>query len=135
MTLIEALADEPEKFSGMAALCRQERCDAVVVLLDPVLQNYRKEVVAIAASLGVPAAYPMLSYTEDGGLIAYSSDVHLLVRRAAAYVDKILKGAQPQDLPVEQPTTFELVVNRKTARSLGLAIPQSVLLRATRIVD
>jgi len=135
LTLIEVLADRPEKLAEVAARCERERCEAIVVLLDPVLQNFRPQVVAIAAQLGIPAAYAMLEYVDEGGLVAYSSDVNKLVRRAASHVDKILKGARPQDLPVEQPTQFELVVNQRAARAIGVSIPQSILLRADRVIE
>lgn len=135
MTLIEALADSPAKLAQVSALCEREQCEALVVLLDPNLQNFRLEVIAMAARLRIPSAYPVLEYAVDGGLVTYSSDVRSLFRRAASYVDRILKGAKPADLPVERPTKFELVINLKTARTLGIKIPQSVLARADRVIE
>jgi len=135
MTLIEALADSPTRLAQVSAACERERCEALVVLLDPNVQNFRSEVVAMAARLRIPAVYPTLEYVDDGGLIAYSTEVRSLFRRAASYVDRILKGAKPADLPVEQPTKFELVVNLKTARALGIKIPQAVLVRAERLIE
>lgn len=135
MTLIEALADSAAKLTQVSAVCERERCDALVVLLDPNVSSFRTEVAAMAAGLRIPAVYPTLVYVDDGGLVAYATDHLPLFRRAATYVDKILKGARPADLPVEQPTRFELAVNLKTARTLGIRIPQSVLLRADRLIE
>ncbi len=135
LTLIEALADMPAKLAQVSAVCERERCEALVVLLDPNLQSFRSEVVMMAARLRIPAVYPTLEYAEEGGLLAYSTEARLLFRRAASYVDRILKGAKPADLPVEQPTKFEMHVNLKTARTLGISIPQSILLRADRLID
>lgn len=134
MTLIEALADSPEKISQLSAHCARERCEALVVLLDPYLTSRRNDVIALAAKLRLPAVYYSNEFVEDGGLIAYSADPAKMFRRAATYVDKILKGAKAGDLPVEQPTKFEMVVNMKTAKALGLKIPQSILLRADRVI-
>lgn len=135
MTLIEALADMPAKLAQVSAVCERERCEALVVLLDPNLQSFRSEVVTMAARLRIPAVYPTLEYADEGGLLAYSTEARSLFRRAASYVDRILKGAQPADLPVEQPTKFEMRVNLKTARTLGISIPQSILLRADQLID
>ena len=93
------------------------------------------EIVALAARLALPAVYPTRDYTERGGLAAYGIDSPDLLRRAAAYVDKILKGARPADLPVQAPTKYELVVNLKTAKALGLTVPQSILARADEVIE
>jgi putative ABC transport system substrate-binding protein len=135
MELIEALADAPEKLAALSARCERERCEALVVLLDPNVFNFRKEIVAFAAKLRIPAIYPGVEFAEEGGLAAYSVNGRQLWRRAATYVHKILKGAKPGDLPIEQPTKFELVVNLKTAKALGLSIPQSIRLRADRVIE
>lgn len=90
---------------------------------------------AVAAQLRIPAAYAMLEYVYEGGLMAYSSDVHKLIRRAASHVDKILQGARPEDSPVEPPTRFELAINRKAARAIGIATPQTLELRADRAIE
>jgi putative ABC transport system substrate-binding protein len=135
MTLVEAFADRREKLADVSSRCERERCDALVVLIDPSLQNFRADVIAMAARLRIPAVYPTLPFADDGGLVAYSTDIPLQFRRSAFFVDRILRGAKPGELPVERPTRFELVVNVKTARALGLAIPRAVLLRADRIVE
>jgi putative ABC transport system substrate-binding protein len=135
MTLIEVLADSPAKLAQVSAVCEREHCEALVVMLDPNLQNFRPDVIAMAARLRIPAAYPTLEYADDGGLIVYATDIRSLFRRAASYVDRILKGAKPADLPVERPTKFEMTINVKTAKALGIKIPQSVLLRADRVIE
>ena len=135
LTLIEAFAESPSQLRLLAERCARERCEALVSLLDPNLTNFRGDVVALAAKLRIPAAYPINAFAEDGGLISYSTNTLQLTRRAATYVDKILKGAKPGDLPVERPTKFELVVNQKTAKALGLKIPPSILVRTDRVIE
>jgi putative ABC transport system substrate-binding protein len=92
-------------------------------------------IVGLAAKHRLPAAYGRREFADAGGLMSYGASFPELYRRAAAYVDKILKGAKPADLPVEQPTTFELIVNLKTAKALGLSIPQSVLALADQVLE
>jgi len=135
LELIEALVDAPDKLSALAGRCERERCEALVTLLDPSLYSFRKEIIAFAARLRIPTVYAVAGFAHDGGLIAYSVNAQQLWRRAATYVDKILKGAKPADLPIEQPTHFELVINRKTAKTLGIRIPESLLVRADRVID
>jgi len=108
--------------------------DAVLVLGAPVLISQRKQIADLAVKNRLPAMYGQPEYVEEGGLMSYGVSVVDLYRRAATYVDKILKGRKPADLPVEQPTKFELVINLKAAKQIGLTIPQSVLYRADKVI-
>ena len=110
------------------------RADAMLVLGGPVTTSERKSIAELAAKNRMPAIYPQSDYMDVGGLLFYGVSVNDLFRRAAIYVDKILKGAKPADLPVERPTKFELVINLNTAKQLGLAIPPNVLARADRVI-
>jgi len=111
------------------------RAHAMIFLQSRVFGSRRKALVELAVKNRLPAIYPQREYVEAGGLMSYGPSFNDLFRRAATYVDKILKGAKPADLPVEQPTKFELVVNLKTAKALGLTIPPSVLLQADRVIE
>jgi putative tryptophan/tyrosine transport system substrate-binding protein len=102
---------------------------------DPLLSNQELKLVAVAAKLRIPTIFENREYVDLGGLMSFGPNFPLLHRRAADYVDKILKGAKPGDLPIEQPTKFEFVINMKTAKALGFAIPQSVLLRADEVIQ
>ena len=113
----------------------RERIDAVVVINSPLVYIERKRIADLALKHKLPAIYGSAEYADAGGLLAYGPSYMDLFRRAALYVDKILKGANPGDLPIEQPTTFELVINANTARALGVAIPPSVLARASRVIQ
>jgi putative tryptophan/tyrosine transport system substrate-binding protein len=115
---------------------REQRAQALIVQgPNPVLFSNRGELVNFAQRSRLPTLYPTSVYVDAGGLMSYGPSTTDLFRRAATYVDKILKGAKPADLPVEQPTKFELVINLKTAKALGLTIPQSVLIRADQVVE
>jgi putative ABC transport system substrate-binding protein len=111
-----------------------KRAGAVLVLVSVVLNSYRKQVVELAVKNRLPAIYPILDFVEAGGLMSYGVSFVDLHRRAADYVDKILKGAKPADLPVEQPVKFEFIVNLKAAKQIGLTIPPNVLARADRVI-
>ena len=111
-----------------------KRADALLVLSDPVFGNQLADVAQAAARLRLPAVYSRREFAAAGGLLAYRPSFEDNYRRAATYVDRILKGAKPGDLPVEQPTKLELTINRKTATALGLSIPQSLLLRADEVI-
>jgi ABC-type uncharacterized transport system substrate-binding protein len=113
----------------------RERAGALTVLGGTMFFNERRRLVDLAAKNRLPTVYTSRDFVDAGGLMSYGSNVADLFRRAATYVDKILKGAKPGDLPVEQPTKFELVINLKAAKALGLTIPQSVLARADQVVE
>jgi putative ABC transport system substrate-binding protein len=113
----------------------RQRINGLYVTQDGFTQAHGKLIVELAAKHRLPAIYQASEYVDDGGLFSYGVSYPDLYRRAAAYVDKILKGARPSDLPMELPTKFELVVNLKTAKALGITIPQSLLLRADRVIE
>ena len=110
------------------------RAQAFLMLGTPILDFARPHVADLAVKNRLPAIYPQIEYTEAGGLMYYGANTPDLFRRAATYVDKILKGAKPADLPVEQPTKFELVINLRTAKQIGVTIPPNVLVRADRVI-
>jgi len=112
----------------------KERADAVLILASTVLFSQRRQVIDLAVKSRLPAIYNRPEYVEDGGLVFYGVSYTELYRRAATYVDKILKGAKPADLPVEQPKKFEFIINLKTAKQIGLTIPPNVLARADRVI-
>ena len=111
------------------------RAGALSVLGSAMLFTERRRLVDLAAKNRLPAVYTTREFVDLGGFMACGPNIAELFRRAATYVDRILKGAKPGDLPIEQPTKFELVVNLKTAKALGLTIPQSILLRADRVIE
>ena len=125
----------PEDIETAFREAREGRSDAALVLASPILESDRTRVADLAAKNRLPTIYNVSEFVEAGGLMSYGVSFIGLYRRAATYVDKILKGAKPADLPVEQPTRFELVVNLKTAQALGLTIPQSVLLQVTEAIQ
>jgi len=109
--------------------------DGLIVLPDPIVVAHRKLIIELAARQRHPAVYPFRSYTDDGGLLTYGVDVQDQARRSAFYVDRILKGARPGDLPVQAPTKFELIINLKTAKALGLTVPPALLARADDVIE
>jgi putative ABC transport system substrate-binding protein len=117
-------------FSAMTA----GRAGAFIGLQLPTLDRLRERIVDLAAKNRIPAMYPNSEYVDAGGLMSYAADIVAMFRRSASYVDKILKGTNPADLPVEQPTKFELVINLKAAKQIGLTIPPNVLARADRVM-
>lgn len=121
--------------NGAFARMTREHADALVVAPDTVFVLHRAQIATLAIKHRLPAIYLHTEHVHAGGLMAYGPNYHNLFRRAATYVDKILKGAKPADLPVEQPAKFELAINLKTAKALGLTIPQSLLLRADQVID
>ncbi len=128
---VRAPLDLPSAYEAMAG----GRADALITVASPLLTEWRAHLVELAARHRLPTLYPNRENVEDGGLMSYGANVPDLYRRAATYVDKILKGAKPADLPVDQPTTFELVVNLNAARALGLTFPQAVLQQTTHLLE
>ncbi len=125
----------PEQLDQAIATMASERLGGFVVLTDPLTFGQRRRVIDQAAKHRLPAMFEVREFVDDGALMSYGPSLRGMVRRAAVFVDKILKGAKPADLPVEQPTKFEFIVNLKTARTLGLAIAPSVLLQADQVID
>jgi putative ABC transport system substrate-binding protein len=114
---------------------RRARADAVTVLSDPVVVALRSEIAGLAVRYRIPAIYALREFVQDGGLVSYATSLLDQWRRAARYVDKILNGTKPGELPVEQPTAFELWINMKTAKALGLTVPPALLLRADKVIE
>ena len=131
----------PARVSGQSDLertfteIRHARADAVTVFSDPIVVGVRTEIIGLAARYRIPAIYALREFVQDGGLVSYATSLLDQWHRAARYVDKVLKGTKPSDLPVEQPTTFELWINMKTAKALGLTIPPALLLRADKVIE
>jgi len=133
LQILEARA--PTEIAGAFAPVTKESAGALLVLADPMMFGERARIVELAVKRRLPLMGNQREYAEAGGLLAYGIDQRDSFRWAAVYVDKILKGAKPADLPVEQPTKFELVINLRTAKALGLTIPQSLLLRADQVIE
>jgi putative ABC transport system substrate-binding protein len=138
-----ALGLQPQRFQARGAddyepafsAITRNRAQALLVLGDVTVWRYRRQVAELAAKSRLPTMFVQREHAEAGGLMSYGASLPDNYRRAAAYVDKILKGTKPADLAVEQPTKFELVINLKTANALGLSIPPSLLLRADQVIE
>jgi putative ABC transport system substrate-binding protein len=124
----------PKDIESTVRAASKARAGAAIVLGSPILNSQRAQIVELAAKTRLPATYIRPEYVEDGGLMTYGVSITDLFHRAATYVDKILQGAKPADLPVEQPKKFEFVVNLKAAKRIGLTIPPNVLVRADRVI-
>jgi putative ABC transport system substrate-binding protein len=131
VSLIPVTAKTPEELEKAFVVIAQEKCDALLVLADPM----RPAIIDLARRASLPAIYQLSEFVKAGGLISYGPNFAQLFRRAAVYVDKILKGATPADLPVEQPTKFELAINLKTAKALDLNVPLHVQQLADEVVE
>lgn len=135
ITLVLAEVDRTDQYAGAFAIVTRERVDGLFVCDTALNYVHAPRITAFAAQHRVPSVFAFRESVEAGGLLSYGSDLVDLFRRAAGYVDRILRGANPADLPVEQPTKFELAINVKAAKALGLTIPSSILLRADRVVQ
>jgi ABC-type uncharacterized transport system substrate-binding protein len=125
----------PEEFARVFDNAIKQRADAILVANDTLTQTNLRRIVDLSAKHRLPSIFASREFVDAGGLMAYGPNFTDLYRRAATYVDKILKGSKPADLPIEQPTKFDLVINLKTAKALGLTIPQSILVRADQIIE
>ena len=130
---LEVRGSNPD-FEGAFRAAVKGRANALIVIRNPLLTRYQKQIADLAIKNRLPSMHETSDYVEAGGLVSYSANDAEQFRRAAYYVDRILKGAKPADLPVEQPTKFEFVINLKTAKQIGLTIPPNVLARATRLI-
>jgi putative ABC transport system substrate-binding protein len=128
-------AQSPDDVTSALAMMTQDGVDALLVQVSPMFFAQRQRLAQLAAQHHVPTLYPWREFVEAGGLMSYGVNLASNLRRAAIYVDRILKGANPADLPVEQPTKLELVINLKTAKALGLTIPRSLLLQADQVIE
>jgi putative ABC transport system substrate-binding protein len=128
------IRDPTELDKAFAAMIR-ERAGAIMVLTDSLFSTHSRRIVELAAKNRLPATYGFRQSIDDGGLMFYGAALADMYRHAATHVDKILKGAKPADLPVEQPTIFELAINGKTAKTLGIKLPKSILVQATTMIE
>ncbi len=135
VALVVQEVSEAEGLPGAVAAMHRDGAQALIVQFSPLSNNNAQRIVELAAQHRMPAMYDVRGFAELGGLLAYGPSVTEMFRRAALYVDRILKGAKPADLPLEQPTKFELVINMKAARALGVTIPQPLLSRADEIIQ
>jgi putative ABC transport system substrate-binding protein len=126
---------QPDDFDGALEAVQRQHPDALMTIEDPLTFNHRNRIADFAAGQQLPSLSGLIEFAAAGGLMSYGANQADLYRRAAGYVDKILKGAKPADLPVQQPTKFELVINLKTAKALGITIPPSLLARADEVIE
>ncbi len=135
MTSIRALVRVAQDIPAAFDALKRDKAQVLIVSQAGTNLAWRDSIIEHAAKHRLPAIYPGSLFAEAGGLIAYGSNLNDLWRRTAAYADKIFKGAKPGDLPIEQPTKFELVINLKTAKALGIKIPNSILVQATKVIE
>ena len=133
--VVPFVAGTPQEIGTVFAAMRKQRAGGLIVLLNPLFQQQRNQIAALAAKHRLPCMAGDRIYVEAGCLMSYGTNLAVMFRRAATYFDKILKGAKPADLPVEQPTRFDLFINGKTAKALGLKIPQSLLITAEKVIE
>jgi putative ABC transport system substrate-binding protein len=135
LSIVKAQARASEELQSAFEAAALNGAQAMIVTPDPIFLTLRLRIVELAARAKLPAIYNQSEFVRAGGLMSYGADIAEAYRRAAVFADKILKGARPGDLPVEQPTRFELVINTKTAKALGLRVPQSLLVRADEVIQ
>jgi len=135
VTLLPFEATAAHEIDRAFTAMHQERVEALIVVGDPMFGTHQSRVVELAAQARLPATYNLRAFVDAGGLMSYGVHFEDLYRRAATYVDKILKGTKPADLPVEQPTKFALIINLKTAQALGITMPPSLLLLADEVLQ
>jgi putative ABC transport system substrate-binding protein len=133
--LIKVEARSSAEFESAFASMTQQRAEALMVLPDPVIFQNRRQIIDLAAKSRLPAIYPESGFTDAGALMSYGANFDSLYRQAGRYVDRILKGAKPAELAVEQPSVLELVINRKAAKSLGVVFPREVLVAADKVIE
>jgi putative ABC transport system substrate-binding protein len=125
---------EPDKLEGAFDAMTRAHADALIVMPAPFMGTHARKLVELAAQRKLPAVFPFREHAEAGGLVVYDVDRRAIYRRVGQYVDRIFRGAKPADLPVEQPTEFDLIVNLSGARALGVVVPQSLLVRADEVI-
>lgn len=135
LVLVEQKVATRDAIAGIAPLLRSAGCQGMAVAWDVLMVESRPQLIQLAADLRVPAVYPLLEFAKEGGLASYSASASEIFSRAAYFADRILKGANPGGLPIEQPTKFDMALNLKTARAIGLKIPDPVLLRADEVIQ
>ena len=135
VTILPFTVGTPGEIEAAFSSMHQQKADALIVLLNPVFQQQRSQIAQLAAQHRLPSMTADRQYPETGSLMSYGPNLADNLRRAALYADKIFKGRKPADLPVEQPTKFELIINGKTAKALGLKIPNSILVQATKVIE
>jgi putative tryptophan/tyrosine transport system substrate-binding protein len=132
---LAVLSAKPQDFEASVAAISGDAYEALVVTTDPFLEQYTARIIALASERRLPAIYPFSTAAAQGGLMSYSADLFKMWRRAAGYIDRILKGERPGDLPIEQPTAVSLKINLKTAKTLGLAVPASLIVAADEVIE
>ena len=135
ISIVTVEASTPEEIERAFAAMKQKRAEAVIVSADPIFFGQGRQIVELAARYRVPSMFYQREHVELGGLISYGQDVAVFYRRAATYVDKILKGAKPGELPIEQPTKIHLAINQKTAKALGITVSKEFLFRADEVFE
>ena len=135
LPLLTITAEAESDFEPAFIQAAQQGVEALLVTADPFLNSRRAQIVALAARHSLPAAYPWREYVEAGGLMSYGTSLAGTYRQVGQYVSRVLKGDKPADLPVQNPTRFELAINLKTAKALGLEVPTSILLSADEVIE